>query len=70
VKYRDHVTTRREEVMAPMLAIPLGVTDSSPETVCSGLYVCDPVPVTFPGDLLTARLHIDLQRVRSAACPA
>jgi hypothetical protein len=28
------------------------------------------VQVTYPGDLLTARLHIDLQRVRSAACPA
>jgi hypothetical protein len=36
----------------------------------SGQYICDPVRVTFPGEFLTARLHIDLQRVRSAACPA
>jgi hypothetical protein len=34
------------------------------------MWMCDPGAVTSIGELLTARLHIDLQRVRSAACPA
>jgi hypothetical protein len=34
------------------------------------MWMCDPGCVTSHGDLLTARLHIDLQRVLSAACPA
>jgi hypothetical protein len=33
-------------------------------------WMCDPGFVTFPGAFLTSRLHIDLQRVLSAVCPA
>jgi hypothetical protein len=53
-----------------MLASRRGVTDPSPAAVHVPPRMCDPVRVTSLGDFLTARLHIDLQRVFSAACPA